>query len=811
MHMRSLARYVRALVGLSSVAFASLAQAVDPLAFQEVGGQVVMEGENYSTATLRTDPNNIPWAYSTYYGGTTGGYIAVAEPGGTDVVATWANGAEITYDIDFYTAGTYNVWVRRYISNSASNSVCYGLDHFQATGNDGGTDYNSWKWKKLGTITVTPGRRVFQFRRAESRYRIDRIILTTSATTPTGAGPAESQRLGPYTEADPEHLFGVNMAGLEFGGSSLEPSQASIDHHAAKGMQLIRVPFKWERIQPALNGALNATEIAKVDRAISKCTAKGQKVILDMHNYGAYGGAKVGTATVPYSAFGDVWLKLAQRYGANATVVGYGLMNEPNGMASGTWPTAAQTAIDSIRTVDTNMFIYVGGENWSHASDWPTSNPLLNLTDPADRIVYEAHCYFDDTQGGIYDETYDDEGASPNRGVDRLRPFVEWLLKKNGRGFIGEYAIPRAAPGDPITIPDDPRWDAVLDNFLAYMQENGISGTYWAAGGRWSGSYAMRSDTRTGGVDAPQWGVLQNRLTGNGGVGTGTGVQAIYYSNADFTGTVVSRPETTIDFDWAAGAPTGTGFDGDTWSARWIGKIKAPTSGDWTFYANADESVRVWINGLLVIDGWTGGGVEKSGTLFLRAGLKYDLRIEYAEQTGNAYSQLRWSGPDVPKEIVPSNQLYAEGDGLFGSYYDNTNFTTLMAQRVDSIVNFNYGTNAPMPSMGVDSWSTRWQGRILAPATGAFTLWIRSDDGIRLWVNGVQLINAWTGGGAERSAVVNMTAGETYEIKLEYYENNQHARCELRWEGPGITKSVLPEANLFSAVPFVMPAINIQP
>ena len=72
------------------------------------------------------------------------------------------------------------------------------------------------------------------------------------------------------------------------------------------------------------------------------------RVILDVHNYAAYRGAKIGTANVPTSALGDLWGRIAQRYKDKETVV-FGLMNEPNNLRTETWLEAANMAIAGIR------------------------------------------------------------------------------------------------------------------------------------------------------------------------------------------------------------------------------------------------------------------------------------------------------------------------------------------------------------------------------------------------------------------------------------------------------------------------------
>jgi len=92
--------------------------------YQEAGGLVVVEGENYFTADGRTDENGYEWRVSTEHEGYVGaGYADTPGPQGTN--GTWENACEITFDIEFTTPGTYSVWVRRY---SLGGGQQLGLD-----------------------------------------------------------------------------------------------------------------------------------------------------------------------------------------------------------------------------------------------------------------------------------------------------------------------------------------------------------------------------------------------------------------------------------------------------------------------------------------------------------------------------------------------------------------------------------------------------------------------------------------------------------------------------------------------------------
>jgi hypothetical protein len=141
--------------------------------------------------------------------------------------------------------------------------------------------------------------------------------------------------------------------------------------------------------------------------------------------------------------------------------------------------------------------------------------------------------------------------------------------------------------------------------------------------------------------------------------GTGNGLSATYYDNADFTGTAVTRVDPVIDFTWGVGAPA-TGIGADTFSVRWTGQVEPPVSGTYTFYTQSDDGVRVWLNGQQIINNWTDhGSTENSGTIALTAGLRYDIRMEFYENGGSALARLSWSsGTSVPKAVVPSSRLF---------------------------------------------------------------------------------------------------------------------------------------------------------
>lgn len=298
-------------------------------------------------------------------------------------------------------------------------------------------------------------------------------------------------------------MIGVNLACAEFGKvpgvldrDYTYPGEKHFAYLKAKGLLVVRLPFKWERVQREPMAPLDEGEMARLDAVVGHARRHGLRLLLDVHNYARYGGKLIGTRDLPNEAFADLWRRLATRYRDEAAVFGYGLMNEPHD-TGGLWPAAAQAAVDAIRAVDRTHTVFVCGDGWGGAHSWLSHNRDLAIRDPEANLVYEAHQYFDRDSSGTYKESYDASGATPTVGVERLKPFADWLKARNARGFIGEFGVPD----------NDPRWLVVLDHFLAAMREHAIGGTYWAAG-PWWGKYPQSVEPRDG-QDRPQMAVLE--------------------------------------------------------------------------------------------------------------------------------------------------------------------------------------------------------------------------------------------------------------------------------------------------------------
>jgi hypothetical protein len=134
------------------------------------------------------------------------------------------------------------------------------------------------------------------------------------------------------------------------------------------------------------------------------------------------------------------------------------------------------------------------------------------------------------------------------------------------------------------------------------------------------------------------------------------------------------------------------------------------------------------------------------------------------------------SGMDVDTRHV------GDGTGLSATYFDNMNFTGPSVSRIDPTVDFDLGIGSPDPAIQPEEFSAVWTGQVQAIESGKYRFQTSSDDGVRLWVNGQQIISNWTDHAptTNTSSAVSLVAGQKYAITLEYYERTGGATAEHR-------------------------------
>lgn len=143
-----------------------------------------------------------------------------------------------------------------------------------------------------------------------------------------------------------------------------------------------------------------------------------------------------------------------------------------------------------------------------------------------------------------------------------------------------------------------------------------------------------------------------------------------------------------------------------------------------------------------------------------------------------------------------------EARGLKGEYYTQSapgafDFHELKATTFDPNLDFdNLEPRLAAATGRSDDVSVRWTGRLVPTASGPHTFSVIGDNGFRLWIGGQLLIDHWVDDwDREQTAQpVELTAGESYDIKVEYFEHYGGSNLHLRWVRPGGTQQAVPQS-----------------
>jgi len=313
----------------------------------------------------------------------------------------------------------------------------------------------------------------------------------------------------PSANAQPLLYTGTNLSAGEYGdpkpGQTLVygknfiyPNDGEMAYFASKGVNVIRVPFHWEVVQPAAKAPLVPAEVQRLKDVVAAAARKNIVVLLDPHGYARYYGKVIGGTDVSDADFADFWGRLAAEFRSDPHVW-FGLMNEPHDMPTPQWLDAANAAVAAIRKSGAKNLILVPGNGWSGAHSWLDSgnNALLKIVDPANHYAFEAHQYLDADSSGTHPDA-----VSATVGSERLRVFTDWCRAHHKRAFLGEFGVGAsdtngAAIGDMLTMMERNR-----DVWIGY--------TWWSAG-PWWGNYMFTIEPDKG-VDRPQMGYLTPHL-----------------------------------------------------------------------------------------------------------------------------------------------------------------------------------------------------------------------------------------------------------------------------------------------------------
>ena len=384
-------------------------------------------------------------------------------------------------------------------------------------------------------------------------------------------------------------------------------------------------------------------------------------------------------------------------------------------------------------------------------------------------------------------------------------------------GWMGEYYNNRNLSGDPVFVRDDAKidfdwgWETMYpgvgltdDNFsIRWTRQVQFEAGYWQFQAKVSDGMRVYVDNQKV-IDAWQ---EQDLTTLSGDIYLAAGVHQVkveyfegrgravvqlnwvrtsapvptpqppsythwkgeYYDNRWLTGAPpLVRNDTALDFNWGVGSPAGN-IPADDFSVRWTRTLTF-AAGTYRFYVRSDDGARLWVDSQLVSDHWN----DQAATTFygdatLAEGA-HTVKLEYYEHTGFAEVKLWW-------EATTTQPSSWQAD-----YFNNTALSGApKGSETVAEINFNWGEGGPGHGAGTDRFSVRYRGTATF-AAGFYTFHVRSDDGIRLWVDEQLVLDRWVMRSVMQDDLILYLAQGIHPVRLEYFEEGGLAEVKLWWE-----------------------------
>lgn len=210
----------------------------------------------------------------------------------------------------------------------------------------------------------------------------------------------------------------------------------------------------------------------------------------------------------------------------------------------------------------------------------------------------------------------------------------------------------------------------------------------------------------------------------------------------------------------------------------------------------------LWIlNGLKVHDYTFSGGLLVQGSKIVTANNALVALFIATQRMGLPLSRFhKWGQSWIDfKAACDAQVAYLAGTGLKGEYYADATLTSLVHTRNEPYLDRDWDYVSPAPDVPAAPFSARFTGKVKPTHTGTWTFYARYDDGCRVWVNGVQLVNDWTAGAMrESSGTIALTANTEYDIVVEYFQSVTLGGLHLSWSHASVPKEIVPQSRLIS-------------
>jgi hypothetical protein len=249
-----------------------------------------------------------------------------------------------------------------------------------------------------------------------------------------------------------------------------------------------------------------------------------------------------------------------------------------------------------------------------------------------------------------------------------------------------------------------------------------------------------------------------------------------YFNNPNLAGIPVMTLDdgVNLNLNFGQNSPNSNcGVFADNFSVQWARTVELGGA-LYRFNIAADDGVRLRIGGQLILDRWNDYVGATTVDVFLDGGT-YEIIFELREGAIDAYASLSWSTPCI-QNVLPERWR--------GEYFNNNQLAGIprMIRDDGEILNFNWGDGSPSTDCGipVDNFSVRFSRDVNFYRTGTWYFNVSSDDGFRLYVDGVKIFDRWTAGVGTNLVQTHLTAG-VHQVKLEYLEVGGAASVSIFW------------------------------
>ena len=234
------------------------------------------------------------------------------------------------------------------------------------------------------------------------------------------------------------------------------------------------------------------------------------------------------------------------------------------------------------------------------------------------------------------------------------------------------------------------------------------------------------------------------------------------FNNRDLAGPAIdARNEPAINVNMGNAA---------AYSARYFGKFNFANTENYEFVIVADDGVRLYVDGEIVLNEWrTGKSRELRVDVPLTSG-EHSIQLEYFHKSGNAQVNLRWS------------VNYSRWEGR---YYNTPNWTGPVVFKrddgdADGRLRMDWGDQSPLPGLiNIDNFSAIWERRVFFENSGDYKFNLDLDDGAKVYIDGAEVFRGISAVGPHE-VTRKLTRGY-HTIQVLYAEYGGAAKMKLEW------------------------------